>query len=116
MRAFVSDLRRKKVSASTQTVVLSALLFLYREVLKKDPPLIEGIERAKGPERLPVVFTQAEVREMLTRLDGVTHLIAALLPSSAHGPTLLLLQLLPTALSRPYRRRNVYLTTLYISV
>lgn len=83
IRAFVSDLATKKrVSASTQTVALSALLFLYREVLKKDLPFIEGIERAKRPERLPVVFTQAEVREVLTRLDGVTHLIAALLYGS----------------------------------
>lgn len=83
IRAFVSDLAsRKKVSASTQTVALSALLFLYREVLKRDLPFIEGIERAKRPERLPVVFTQAEVRDVLTRLDGVTHLIAALLYGS----------------------------------
>lgn len=51
-------------------------------MLKRDLPFIEGIERAKRPERLPVVFTQAEVREVLTRLDGVTHLIAALLYGS----------------------------------
>jgi integron integrase len=83
IRAFVSDLASKrKVSASTQTVALSALLFLYREVLKKDLPFIEGIERAKRPERLPVVFTQAEVREVLSRLDGVNHLIASLLYGS----------------------------------
>lgn len=54
-------------------------MFLYREVLKKDLPFIEGIERAKRPERLPVVFTQAEVREVLARLDGVNYLIATLL-------------------------------------
>ena len=52
-------------------MALSALLFLYRDVLKQDLPYIEGIERAKRPERLPVVFTQAEVREVLARLDGV---------------------------------------------
>ena len=83
IRAFISDLASKKqVSASTQTVALSALLFLYRDVLKKDLPFIEGIERAKRPERLPVVFTQAEVREVLSRLNGVTYLIAALLYGS----------------------------------
>ncbi len=83
IRAFISDLASKKqVSASTQTVALSALLFLYRDVLKKDLPFIEGIERAKRPERRPVVFTQAEVKEVLSRLDGVTHLIAALLYGS----------------------------------
>jgi len=80
IRSFVSDLASKKsVAASTQTVALSALLFLYRDVLKQDLPYIEGIERAKRPERLPVVFTQAEVREVLARLDGVNSLIATLL-------------------------------------
>src|SRR2546425_9646381 len=80
IRSFISDLASKKsVAASTQTVALSALLFLYREVLKKDLPYIEGIERAKRPERLPVVFTQAEVKEVLARLDGVNYLIATLL-------------------------------------
>ena len=80
IRSFISDLASKKsVAASTQTVALSALLFLYREVLKKDLPYIEGIERAKRPERLPVVFNQAEVKEVLARLDGVNYLIATLL-------------------------------------
>ena len=51
-------------------MALSALLFLYRDVLKQDLPYIEGIERAKRPERLPVVFKQAEVREVLAPLDG----------------------------------------------
>ena len=80
IRAFVSDLpSNKSVAASTQTVALSALLFLYRDVLKKDLPYVEGIERAKKPARLPVVFTQTEVREVLTRLNGVNHIIASLL-------------------------------------
>src|SRR3989442_13635932 len=72
IRAFISDLASKTlVAASTQTVALSALLFLYRDVLKQNLPYIEGIERAKRPERLPVVFTQTEVKEVLARLDGV---------------------------------------------
>jgi integrase len=80
IRSFISDLASKKsVSASTQTVALSALLFLYREVLKKELPYVEGIERAKKSERLPVVFTPGEVREILSRLDGVNYLIATLL-------------------------------------
>ena len=80
IRAFISDLASKKsVSASTQTVALSALLFLYRDVLKIDLPFVEGIERAKRPERLPVVFTQKEMREVLSRLEGVSYLIASLL-------------------------------------
>ena len=80
IRAFISDLANKKsVTASTQTVALSAILFLYREVLKKDLPYIQGIERAKKSQRRPVVFTQTEVKEVLSRLDGVNSLIATLL-------------------------------------
>lgn len=41
------------VAASTQNLALAALLFLYREVLQIDLPLIEGVERAKRPQRVP---------------------------------------------------------------
>ena len=70
---------KRNVTASTQTVALSAILFLYREVLKKDLPFVQGIERAKKPQRRPVVFTQSEVKEVLSRLDGVNYLVASLL-------------------------------------
>ena len=83
IRSFISDLASKKlVAASTQTVALSALLFLYRNVLKKEQPFIEGIERAKRPERLPVVFTKDEVTEILLRPDGFPYLIAGWLYGS----------------------------------
>lgn len=80
IRAFISDLASKRqVTASTQTVALSAILFLYREVLKKELPFVHGIERAKRPQRRPVVLTQSEVKEVLSRLDGVNYLVASLL-------------------------------------
>lgn len=80
IRAFISELASKKqVTASTQTVALSAILFLYREVLKKELPFVQGIERARKAERRPVVFTSAEVKEVLSRLDGVNYLVATLL-------------------------------------
>jgi len=83
IRTFLSDLASaKSVAASTQTVALSALLFLYREVLKKELPFIHGIERAKKPDRLPVVFTRSEVKEILGRLEGIHLLIASLLYGS----------------------------------
>lgn len=83
IRAFISDLASKRrVSASTQTVALSALLFLYRDVLKKDLPYVAGIERAKKAERRPVVFTQAEVKQVLARLDGAPYLQATLMYGS----------------------------------
>jgi hypothetical protein len=55
--AFLTDLAvRRRVSASTQNQALAALLFLYREVLGSDPGWLEGIVRAKRPQRLPVLL------------------------------------------------------------
>ena len=54
-----------KVAASTQNQALSALLFLYREVLAVDLPWMDEIVRAKRPQRLPVVLTRDEVRAVL---------------------------------------------------
>src|SRR4051812_4103009 len=49
-----------QVAASTQNVALSALLFLYGEVLHIELPHIDNIERAAQPTTVPIVFTQAE--------------------------------------------------------
>src|SRR5262245_5307109 len=46
-------------SASTQNQALNALLFLYREVLRKDIGYVNGVVRAKRPNRLPIVLTRA---------------------------------------------------------
>src|SRR2546422_4453593 len=51
-----------QVAASTQNQALSALLFLSRDVLEVDLPWLDGIVRAKRPQRLPVVLTRDEVR------------------------------------------------------
>jgi len=54
VRAFLSDLAaNQNVAASTQNQALSALLFLYGEVLKQDLPWIENIERANGQQSFP---------------------------------------------------------------
>ena len=66
------------VSASTQNQALSALLFLYREVLKQDVPWMTELVRAKRPARLPVVLTQREVQAVLERMSGVHGLMAKL--------------------------------------
>jgi len=67
------------VAASTQNVALAALLFLYREVLAIELPLIEGVERAKRPQRIPVVLTIEEVERFLAEMSGTHHLMASLL-------------------------------------
>jgi integron integrase len=68
-----------RVAASTQNQALSALLFLYRNVLEVDLPWLDDVVRAKRPERLPVVLTREEVVAVLRRLDGVPRLMAFLL-------------------------------------
>jgi integron integrase len=69
----------RKVSASTQNQALSALLFLYRDVLGRELPWMDGIVRAKRPLRLPVVLTRDEVAALLRGMSGVEHLMASLL-------------------------------------
>jgi integron integrase len=67
------------LSASTQNQAFSALLFLYQKVLEVDPGRIEGVVRAKRPQRLPVVLTREEVRRTLGQMEGSYRLIALLL-------------------------------------
>jgi hypothetical protein len=59
-----------QVAASTKNQALSALLFLYRDVLDVDLPWPDGIARAKRPVRLQVVLTREEVRAVLQRPTG----------------------------------------------
>jgi integron integrase len=68
-----------KVSASTQNQALSALLFLYRDVLEMELGLIDVAVRARMPSKLPVVLTRQEVRSVLERLEGPNWLVASLL-------------------------------------
>jgi integron integrase len=77
---FLSDLAlTHKVAASTQNQAFNALLFLYREVLHRDVGQIEGVQRAKRPERLPVVLSRAEVERVLSGMSGTFQLMAKLL-------------------------------------
>ncbi len=60
---FLTHLARdRNVAASTQNQALSALLFLYKEVLKHEIGWLEKVERAKKPPKLPVVLSRAEVK------------------------------------------------------
>jgi site-specific recombinase XerD len=79
VNAFLTHLAvEAQVSASTQNQALSALLFLYRELLERDLDL-EGLIRARTRPRLPVVMTVEEVRAVLERLEGVEALVAGVL-------------------------------------
>ena len=70
------------VAASTQNQALSALLFLYRDVLRRDVGALDQLVRAKRPARLPAVLSRAEVKAVLGRLGGTTWLVASLLYGS----------------------------------
>ena len=80
VEAFLSTLAtRDDVAASTQNQALSALLFLYREVLGIEVPWMESVVRAKRPQKVPVVLSHDEVARLLAVLDGQPWLMAALL-------------------------------------
>jgi integron integrase len=78
--AFLNHLAvEKHVAASTQNQALSAILFLYKDVIKRDLSWLEGVVRAKRPLRLPVVLTKDEVRRVLGSMRGTNKLIAWLI-------------------------------------
>lgn len=80
VQAYLSMLaNERKISASTHRQALSALLFLYREVLGVDMPWMQQLGRPVPAKRLPVVLTSAEVQAVLSRMSGVTGLLGQLL-------------------------------------
>jgi integron integrase len=74
--------RAANVAASTQNQALSALLFLYREVLKQEIGWLKDVERPKKPIRVPVVLSADEVRKVFAHLHGRERLMAGLLYGS----------------------------------
>ncbi len=72
----------RHVTASTQGQALSALVFLYRQVLGLDVPDLDALVRARRPQRLPVVLTPEEVHALLEQLRGTPRLVASLLYGS----------------------------------
>lgn len=79
VQRFLSHLAvEKNVAASTQSVALNAVVFLFREVLERP---LEGVQFAKSKRRrnLPVVLTRDEIRALLGEMDGVLGLMAGLM-------------------------------------
>jgi integron integrase len=78
--AFLNHLvRERDVAASTQNQALSALLFLYREVLGMTLPWLDALERARRPVRVPTVLTREEAQRLLAQMQGTKWLMASLL-------------------------------------
>lgn len=80
VEAFLTHLAvDRTVAASTQNQAKAAILLLYREVLAKELPWLEGVIQAKSARHLPVVLTEEEVRALLARLTGTNWLLGSLL-------------------------------------
>jgi integrase len=80
IEAFLTMLAaERKVSASTHNQAMSAVLFLYREVLGIDLPWLDGINRPSQNRRIPSVLTRDEVAGVLAHMEGITALSAQLL-------------------------------------
>jgi site-specific recombinase XerD len=80
VEAFLSWLANQHgASVSTHKQALSALLFLYRQVLAADLPWMQQIGRPRTPQRLPVVLSRVEGQRLLAATAGVHQLIFRLL-------------------------------------
>jgi len=80
VEAFLSGLAvHGKVAAATQNQALAALLFLYKQVLGIELPWMEGVVRAKRPQKVPTVLSRDEITRVLARMDGRPWLLASLL-------------------------------------
>jgi integron integrase len=83
IEAFLTHLAvKEQVAASTQNQALSALLFLYRNVLEQALDFDINAVRAKRSRYLPTVLTPTEVQEILNHLFGVHKLVIQLLYGS----------------------------------
>ena len=83
VRQFLSHLvEDRHLSAATQQQALSALLFLYRNVVGRSLEALGPLPRGRVPTTLPVVLTPGEVARVLEGLRGVYRLIGLLLYGS----------------------------------
>jgi integron integrase len=73
---------QRRVSASTQNQALSAVLFLYKEVMAVEIGAVPAVVRARTPDRLPVVLSREEIGAILKRLTGTMRLVVMLLYGS----------------------------------
>jgi integron integrase len=70
---------KRRVSASTQSQALNAVIFLYDCVLLKPLGEMTGLKRVQQRHRIPVVLTREEVKAVLSLMDGTTRLMAELI-------------------------------------
>ena len=69
----------RNVSSATQNLALNSLVFLYKQVLKKEPGEFHDFTRAKAGTRVPTVLSRDEIDRLLKNMDGVYRTMAGLL-------------------------------------
>lgn len=80
LEAFLNYLvKKRRLSASSQSQALSALIFLYKHVLELELPWLDNLVRAKRKKFLPTVLSVNEVRNIFTHMSGTTKLMAELI-------------------------------------
>jgi integron integrase len=80
IKTFITNLATNHhVSSSTQNQALQSILFLYKNVVKKDIEFINTVSRTKRIKHLPVIFSRNEAAEIIRNLDGVEKLVVSLL-------------------------------------
>ena len=83
VRQFLTYLVQSKyVSSSTQNQALNAIIFLYKQVLKKPLGMFGDIPRGQHTVRLPVIYSRDEAKAILNNLQGIPKLVASLLYGS----------------------------------
>jgi integron integrase len=83
VRDYLSYLAMKQhVSSFTQNQAFNALLFLFRDILKIAIDDLSQTVRAKRGQRLPVVLSVEEVKEIFKHVEGTDLLILQLLYGS----------------------------------
>ena len=83
IQKFINFLATEKhVSASTQNQALQGVLYLYKNVLKKEIGWIENIKHATRVKHLPVVFSKRETMKIFEHFEGIPKLVVSLLYGS----------------------------------
>ena len=83
IRAFINNLAvNHNVSAATQNQALNSILYLYREIFKKEIGWINEIKFTQKKRHIPLVLTKQETNSILKNLDGVASLVGRILYGS----------------------------------
>jgi integron integrase len=83
IEAFLAYLAQERhVAASTQNQALSALLFLYKNVLQQEIAPLPNLVHVGRPKHLPTVLTHDEALAVINRMTGKSRLMARLLYGS----------------------------------